>query len=169
MTLTYRNGRPEDAGAVDRIFRTTFCDTFAHLYRKQDLDAFLSKFTPEAWLGELADHLYAFRIAEVGSNPIAYIKLGPVGLPVEPEGPAIELKQLYVLKEWHGAGIAQELIAWTLDEARNRGAREIYLSVYTDNHRARRFYERYGFEVQGPYAFMVGEQADEDLIMRLRL
>ena len=39
---------------------------------------------------------------------------------------------------------------WALDEARRRGAEELYLTVYTDNHRARRFYERYGFEAVGP-------------------
>jgi diamine N-acetyltransferase len=45
----------------------------------------------------------------------------------------------------------------------------MYLTVYTDNHRARRLYGRYGFEEVGPYSFMVGEQADEDIIMKLAL
>ena len=55
---------------------------------------------------------------------------------------------------------------WAMEEARVRGASEMYLTVYTDNHRAKRFYERYGFEEVGPYSFMVGSQADEDIIMR---
>jgi RimJ/RimL family protein N-acetyltransferase len=33
------------------------------------------------------------------------------------------------------------------------------------NERARRFYDRYGFEAVGRYDFMVGNQADEDIIM----
>ena len=41
--------------------------------------------------------------------------------------------------------------------------------MFVDNHRARRFYERYGFEAVGRYDFMVGTHADEDLIMRLKL
>jgi RimJ/RimL family protein N-acetyltransferase len=56
-----------------------------------------------------------------------------------------------------------------LDEARRRGALDLYLTVYVDNHRARRFYEGYGFEFVGPYTFMVGNHADEDHIMRLAL
>ena len=67
------------------------------------------------------------------------------------------------------AGIAGAMMDWAIDEARRRCAGELYLTVYTDNHRARRIYERYGFEEIGPYAFMVGEQADEDIIMRLHL
>ena len=169
MTVTYRTATAEDVEAIDRIFRTSFCDTFAHLYRPEDLAAFLGKFTREAWLGEINDPAYAFRIAEEDGQPAGYLKLGPLALPVERTGKAIELRQLYVLKEWHGAGIAKELTDWFLAEARESGAQEVYLTVYTDNHRARRFYERYGFEVIGPYAFMVGEQADEDLIMRLKL
>ena len=74
-----------------------------------------------------------------------------------------------MLKPWQGAGLAAQLMAWTLEEARARAAEEIYLSVFVDNARARRFYERYGFEYVGRYAFMVGSHADDDLIMRLRL
>jgi ribosomal protein S18 acetylase RimI-like enzyme len=169
MTISYRNGGPADVPAIDRIFRQSFCDTFAHLYRKQDLDAFLGKFTPEAWLAEVSDPSYAFRIAEADGQPVGYLKLGPSALPIEPTGSALELRQIYILKEWHGAGIARALMDWAIAEARARGAAELYLTVYKDNVRARRVYDRYGFEEIGPYAFMVGEQADEDLIMRLKL
>jgi ribosomal protein S18 acetylase RimI-like enzyme len=169
MTISYRNGGPADVPAIDGIFRQSFCDTFAHLYRKQDLDAFLGKFTPEAWLAEVSDPSSAFRIAEADGQPVGYLKLGPSALPIEPAGPALELRQIYILKEWHGAGIARDLMDWAIAEARARGAGELYLTVYKDNVRARRVYDRYGFEEIGPYAFMVGEQADEDLIMRLKL
>ena len=169
MSVTYRTATAADVETIDRIFRTSFCDTFAHLYRPEDLNAFLGKFTREAWLGEIEDSAYVFRLAEDDGRPAGFLKLGPLSLPVEPAGKAIELRQLYVLKDWQGAGIAKELIDWFLAEARKRGADEIYLTVYVDNHRARRFYERYGFEVVGSYDFMVGEQADEDLIMRLTL
>jgi RimJ/RimL family protein N-acetyltransferase len=45
----------------------------------------------------------------------------------------------------------------------------MFLSVFIDNHRARRFYARYGFEEVGRYDFMVGTHADHDLILRLKL
>jgi ribosomal protein S18 acetylase RimI-like enzyme len=169
MSIHYRDATLGDWEQIDRLFRTGFCDTFAHLYAPEDLDAFLAQFTPEAWQQELADEGFAFRLAEDGSQAAGYVKLGPLHLPVEPQGPAIELRQLYVSKAWHGCGIADELMQWALQTARHRCAGEIYLSVYTDNHRARRFYGRHGFTFVAPYTFMVGNHADEDIILRLEL
>ncbi|MFL6728456.1 MAG: GNAT family N-acetyltransferase [Sphingomicrobium sp.] len=169
MTATYRDAEPRDAATLDRIFEISFCDTFAHLYRPEDLDAFLASFGIADWEAELRDPAYAFRIAEADGVPVGYVKLGPVKIPVKTNGAAILLNQLYVLKEHHGAGIARELMDWALAEAHRRGAEELYLTVFTDNHRARSFYERYGFEAVGRYDFMVGSHADQDLIMRKSL
>jgi ribosomal protein S18 acetylase RimI-like enzyme len=169
MTVSYRQGLPADAAAIDRVFRESFCDTFAHLYRPQDLESFLSAFTLDAWQSELSDERFAFRVAEADGQAVGYVKLGPPALPVEAKGSSVELRQLYLLKGWHGLGIARALMDWAIDEAKARGAAELYLTVYTDNERARRLYERYGFVEVGPYHFMVGEQADEDIIMRLAL
>jgi GNAT superfamily N-acetyltransferase len=166
MTVSYRSASIDDLAAINGIFRESFCDTFAHLYSDEDLTAFLAKFTPDAWQAEFHDPAYSFRIAEVSGSPVGYVKLGPLTLPVEPQETAIELRQLYLLKGHHGTGIATSLMNWALVEAETRGAGELYLTVYIDNHRAKRFYERYGFVPVGRYDFMVGNQADEDIIMR---
>jgi diamine N-acetyltransferase len=166
MTVTYRDGTMADVGAIDGIFRTSFCDTFAHLYADEDLQSFLGQFTPAAWAEEMADPAYAFRLAAEDGRAVGYAKLGSLTLPVETPEPACELRQLYVLEDWHGSGIARQLMDWALAEAARRGMRELYLTVYTDNHRAKRFYQRYGFVEVGRYDFMVGNHADEDIIMK---
>lgn len=167
--LTYRSASLADLDAIDRVFRASFCDTFAHLYRPENLAAFLSQFTREAWTEELRDPDYAFCIAEDDGEPVGFVKLGPGSLPVQATGPKMELRQLYVSTSHLGAGVGAGLMEWALAEVRRRGAEELYLTVFIDNHRARRFYARYGFEDVGPYTFMVGDHADEDVIMRLRL
>ena len=169
MSITYRTATVADVPAIDRVFRASFCDTFAHLYRPQDLTAFLAKFTNRAWTEEITDLRYAFRLAEGDGDAVGYVFLGLCCLLVFVVGLVVALRQLYVLSSHLGTGVGAELTDWALAEARRRGVGELYLTVYTDNHRARRFYARYGFEELGPYAFMVGEQADEDIIMRLKL
>jgi GNAT superfamily N-acetyltransferase len=169
MTISYRDAILDDARALDGIFRTSFCDTFAHLYSAENLNLFLSSFGIADWDRQLRDPTFALRIAEVDGEPVGYAKLGPLKLPVEEDSSALLLDQLYILKAYHGAGIAQLLMDWLLAEAQRRGASRLYLTVFIENHRARRFYDRYGFEVVGRYDFMVGNHADEDIIMRKAL
>lgn len=166
MRITYRDATTADADALDSIFDTSFCDKFAHLYRPEDLETFLASFGVADWEKQLDDPAFACRVAEVDGEPAGYLKLGPLKLRVEEDRPALLLDQLYILKEHHGAGIAHALMDWGLDEATRRGATRMYLTVYVDNHRARCFYDRYGFEAVGRYDFMVGNHADEDIIMR---
>ena len=164
-----RTATPADAPILSDIGRRTFVETFGHLYRPEDLAAFLRNHDADVWAEELSDPTLTVRLVEDNGVAAAFAKVGDLKLPVETERPAAELRQFYVLKPWQGAGLAPGLMAWVLDEARARGAEELYLSVFSENHRARRFYERYGFEFVAPYAFMVGEQADEDHILRLSL
>ena len=167
--VRYRDATPGDAELMTQLGRRTFTETFGHLYTPENLAAFLLTHNPEQWHRELSDPAFAVRLAEAGREAAAYAKLGPPSLPFEPRGRAIELRQFYVLKPWHGAGVSRQLMAWALEQARARRAEELYLSVFVDNHRARRFYDGYGFEFVQPYAFMVGSHADEDHILRLNL
>ena len=167
--MTSRDATEADLPAIDSVFRESFCETFAHLYRPEDLAAFLANFTAEAWREEFADARYRFRLAEADGEVVGFVKLGPSALPIETDKRAVELRQIYVLKAHHGSGIAAALSDWAIDEATRQGFEELYLTVYVDNHRARRFYERYGFQAVGRYDFMVGSQADEDIIMRKSL
>lgn len=167
--IAYRDANPDDAPGIGALFRQGFSETFAHLYDPGDLAAFFAAFTAKAWRDELADPDFAFRLAEADGMLAGFAKMGPLSLPFAAEGPTIELRQLYVLKPWQGAGVAAALMAWVVAEARRRGAQALLLSVFIDNHRARRFYERYGLEAVGRYDFMVGAHADEDIIMRVKL
>lgn len=167
--ITYRDITADDAAALADLHRRSFVETFGHLYRPEDLQAFLDGLSEEGFRGELLDGQHQVRFAEADGVPVAFVKLGPVTLPVDPVRPALEFRQLYVLKPWQGAGIAQALADWALAEARARGAEELYLSVWAENRRAKAFYRRYGFAYVAPYRFMVGEQADEDEIWKLDL
>ena len=166
MTTAYRTAKSGDAVVLDRLFKDVFCGTFAHFYRPEDLNVFLSSFTVAGWEEQLGDAAYAFQIADHVGSAVGYAKLGPLSLPIEADASALMLYQLYLKPECHGSGIAQALMDWTIEEARRRGATALYLTVFVENHRARRFYDRYGFEPVGPYKFMVGSQADEDTIMK---
>jgi GNAT superfamily N-acetyltransferase len=169
VTIDFRNAAPSDAEALAELGRRSFVETFGQLYSPEDLTAFLANHSVESWAQELADPAFAVRIGEADGKAVAYAKIGPPKLPFEPRGMAVELRQFYVLSDWHGRGAAGEMMAWVLDEARRRGGDDLYLSVYVDNARARAFYAKYGLVEEGRCAFMVGNQVDEDIVMRLGL
>jgi len=167
--IRFRNAAAADSAALALLGRRTFTESFGHLYTRENLATFLLNHSEANWADELADPGFAVRVAEADGAFIGYAKLGPPTLPFEPRGSSLELRQFYLLKPWHGRGVSQELMRWVIEEASSRGAEDLYLSVFIDNHRARRFYERNGFECVGKCAFMVGSHADEDHIMRLKL
>jgi ribosomal protein S18 acetylase RimI-like enzyme len=167
--VLYRDGNADDLPAIAALFESSFTDTFAHLYAPEDLALFLAQFTPELWAREFADPAYAFHVVEAEGAIVGYVKLGPEALPVEWRGPSIELRQIYLAPDWVGKGLSPPLLDWAIAEGRRRGAQDLYLTVFVDNDRARALYRRYGFEEVGPYHFMVGNQADEDIIMRKAL
>jgi len=168
--ITYRDARPDDGAVLGGLARATFIETFGNLYTLPDLETFLVGVSDAAYAAELADPDVEVRFAEAGGIPIGFCKISSLKLPADTgAASAVELRQLYIFRPWQGAGIADVLTRWAMARARARGADEMWLSVFTENPRARRFYARYGFVEIAPYRFMVGNQADEDILCRAML
>ena len=168
--ITYRDARPKDGAMLTAMARTAFTETFGHLYPPADLNHFLDEaFGPDGLPSQIGDPAFSIRLALEGGAIIGFAKIGRVAFPGDWPEDAVELYQLYVLSSHLGAGIGPVLMDWAIDAARGRGARDLMLSVYVDNHRAKAFYRRYGFVDVGRYDFPVGDTIDEDRIMRLSL
>jgi len=168
--IAYRDALTTDGPELAEMAKRSFTETFGTLYPASDLAHFLGRaFGADGLPSELDDPAFKVRLATEDDRIIGFAKIGPVAFPGDWPADAIELHQLYVLGGWHGEGVGPALIDWTIATARAAGHGTMLLSVYIDNHRARRFYERYGFEEVGRYQFRVGETIDDDRIMRLAL
>ena len=168
MGVTVRRAALADAATLAELGTATFIDTFGHLYKPEDLQAFLDEsHTPVAYAQVLANSHYALWIAEADGRAIGYAQAGPCGLPHADARPADgELKRLYVRAGIQGGGIGRALMdaamAWLLQD----GPRTLWLSVWSENFGAQRFYARYGFEFAGEYEFIVGAQRDHEFMYR---
>jgi GNAT superfamily N-acetyltransferase len=78
---------------------------------------------------------------------------------------------MYVADRARGRGLSQELMQVVLLEADSTGVEQVLLTVMAENVRARRLYQRWGFQVYGiePGAVRVdGRYLDEALMIRWR-
>lgn len=165
--ITYRAPRRDEAAALATLGRDTFVETFGHLYRPEDLAAFLTSIYAEDSIArQLDSDRILYRLAEDAGQLVGYCKLGlDVSLDYDPgDKTVIELKQLYVYASHHGSGAGQALMDWTIAEAEARDADEILLSVWAENVRGHRFYQRNGFRWIADTYFMVGNHRDEEYL-----
>lgn len=79
--------------------------------------------------------------------------------------PAAQLSKLYLLPDYHGSGVASELMDTTLATAADWGVRCVWLGVNQENQRAQRFYLKNGFKVNGTRTFHVGDRRENDYVM----
>lgn len=154
------------------VARRIFTETFAARYEREPFEAFCNAAYSEGGVMErdLEAPDVRWRVATHDGEPIGYAKLTPLHAPAaEPAPGAMELQQIYVLPDWHGAGVASALLGWAVATATKQGATELYLTVFDHNERAKRFYARNGFEEVGHCTFRLGDRVDDDRIWRRRL
>ncbi len=79
--------------------------------------------------------------------------------------PAAELSKLYLLPDYHGAGVSTALMDATLATGAEWQVRCLWLGVHQRNQRAQRFYLKSGFKVHGTRTFQVGTRREDDYVM----
>lgn len=169
-TIAIRQATKNDAAILAHLGAATFVETFGHLYKEQDLQAFLDEsHSLAAYERGLADGARRVWIAETeGGEAIGFAVAGPCKLPVEdlPEN-AGELARLYILEGYQGGGLGSRMLEEALDFLASHFD-HIYLSVYAENYGAQKLYARFGFEKIQKYFFMVGDHADPEWIMKMK-
>lgn len=170
--LRLRSPTEADIPALSALGCESFVDKFGHMYRPEDLAAFLDgTHSPAAVAGELANPERRYRLAEIGGALAGYCKLAVPSTLAEHDDARrpIEIKQLYTAPGMTGQGIGAALMDWAQAEARAYRADAVQLSVWSGNEGAQRFYARYGFAKVADITFEVGEQVDEEYLFALRL
>ena len=164
---TYAAPAATDREPLRDMARQSFTDTFGHLYSGEPFAAFLeSAYGPGGGMArDLLEPSVRWRVAFHQGLPVGYAKLTPLRAPAPAPLPgAVELQQLYVLRDWHGRGVADLLMQWALAQAQD--APEVYLTVFDHNERAKSFYRRYGFVEVGRCTFTLGDRVDDDRVWR---
>jgi len=171
MTLTIFRAEPDDAGALHDLAAATFALACPAGTAQEAIDEFIATNLSERQFATyLADDARDIFLAVIDGEPAGYTLL----IAQEPTDadvlasitsrPTAELSKFYVLAGHHGTGIAAELMAATVESARDRGASSVWLGVNNENVRANRFYEKHGFVQVGTKHFSLGGKLEDDYV-----
>ncbi|AMY11777.1 Protease synthase and sporulation negative regulatory protein PAI 1 [Luteitalea pratensis] len=167
MTCVVRPGAIADAERLAAFGHRVFAATFAADNDPAQLARYVdAAYTPAVQAAELADAAIATWLACDADDRLlgfAQVRLGPA--PASVTGPSpLELWRLYVDHEWHGRGVAADLMQTVCEHAARERAGVLWLGVWERNPRAQAFYRKHGFVPIGAHVFMFGTEEQTDQI-----
>ncbi len=167
-SIVVRPATGRDAKLLAGLGAETFSETFGPDNTPENMAAYLAaSFSPEIQAAELADPSSAFLLAEAGEIPAGYARLRESPAPAAISGSRpIEIVRFYARTPWIGRGLGAILMQACLREAGRRGCDTLWLDVWEKNHRARRFYRKWGFVEVGTQPFQLGDDTQTDLLMQ---
>jgi ribosomal protein S18 acetylase RimI-like enzyme len=164
---TLRRAQALDSVAVAELAEGTFRDAFSAANTPENMDLHCaSSFGPDIQSREISDPSIVTTVAESIGQLVGFtqLRLFHGSKAVSFSRPA-ELQRIYVARDWHGKGLAQQLINNVLEEVARAGCDGIWLGVWENNPRALAFYRKCGFEAVGEHTFAVGHDLQRDVIM----
>jgi len=166
LETTIRRVGVKDAAALSELSKTTFYDTFTGTCTEEDMKGFLQDyFNLEQVEKELADKNDFYFFIELDGKPVGYLRLKEdySNFELMKQWKALELKRIYVDKAFHGKGLAQQLIAFAENFAKENNYEVLWLGVWEHNLRAKKFYEKSGFKDSGyMHGFPIGNTPQRD-------
>ena len=166
-----RRAVASDAPSLAVLAERTFRDAFGARNSPENMDLHCARvFGSDIQQREIEDPGLITTIAEAESHMIGFsqLRLASAHASVAAERPA-ELKRLYVVAASHGRGVGRDLLQDALDTAAREGCDWLWLGVWEHNPKAMTFYRKFGLEVVGTHAFMLGQDRQRDLIMSVKL
>lgn len=165
--MQIRRATLNDALILSKLASKTFYDTFTGTCTEDDMNSFLfDYYNVEQVKKELNDITDYFYLAEIDGLAVGYIRIKEdySGFDELQEYKALELKRLYVLREYHGKEVAKNLMNFVFDFALENSYNLVWLGVWEYNERAKKFYTKNGFTDTGyKHPFPIGNTPQTDL------
>jgi ribosomal protein S18 acetylase RimI-like enzyme len=161
----------KEIAQLQAIGRQTFAETFAESNSAENMTKYLEEaYAYEKLSSELNDPNSLFYLASFQDEIIGYLKLnfGTAQTEIK-DNKALEIERIYVAKAFHGQKFGQLLYNKAIEVAKEKKVNYIWLGVWEENHRAIRFYTKYGFKAFDKHVFILGADAQTDIMMKLEL
>mgnify|MGYP001366481958 FL=1 len=161
----------DDLETLRNLSIQTFKETFEEVNTEEDMQKYLDEnLSIEKLKTELENPNSEFYFAENNDEILGYLKLNFKDAQTEKlEENHFEIERIYVLKAFLGQKIGQILFDKAIEIGREKNLEYVWLGVWEENHRAIRFYGKNGFEIFGKHDFVLGEDVQTDLLMKMKI
>ena len=161
----------DDLEELRNLSIQTFKETFEEVNTEEDMQKYLDEnLSLERLKSELENLDSEFYFIENENKNLGYLKLNFENAQTEKvEENYFEIERIYVLKAFLGQKIGQILFDKAIEIGREKNLEYVWLGVWEENHRAIKFYEKNGFEIFGKHDFVLGEDVQTDLLMKMKI
>ncbi|WWC85728.1 uncharacterized protein L201_000594 [Kwoniella dendrophila CBS 6074] len=174
--------KPEDAKAISKLVGSTWTKHFGYSVSPEDLDKYVNiTLSPESFEKEIKEDSKYILILAFSSTPSSnenkeellgvsqlVINSYPDSVNLKDEDSKrgyIELQRLYTSDKTHGKGLGQLLVKSSEEKSNELGKTHLWLGVWVNNHRGKKFYEKVGFKQIGEKTFYAGQSKRPNLVL----
>jgi len=144
VRLRIRNVTSDDLDAFVEIYKQAYKGLEEYAYTKtKDIKSYFR------WL--MNRDKDGFFVAEVDGKPVGFVACDANWHSFFENEEVGEIHEIFVHPKWQGKGIGSILLLRALDYAKERRRKIAELWVGVGNIKARRFYEKFGFEEKGSW------------------
>lgn len=161
----------DDIEKLQVLSRKTFGETFTDRNTVENMDKYLDEEMSIAKLTlELKNPDSEFYFALLNNEPIGYLKLnkGQAQTDIK-DDVSLEIERIYVVKEFHGKKVGQALYNKAFEIAKDTTVEYLWLGVWEENDKAINFYSKHGFKAFDTHLFMLGNDVQKDILMKLTI
>ncbi len=164
--IKIRRANEADAQLLSHLGEITFVETFAGTCTDEDMQSFVNNvFEKDILANELKDENDFYFIAFTDEIPAGYMRLKEdyTDYPAMQKYKSLELKRIYVLKEFHLKKIGAALMEYAVQFAHTKNYEVLWLGVWEHNYKAQDFYKKWGFNDTGcTHNFPIGNTPQTD-------
>ena len=165
-----RRTQTKDLQELVELSQKTFIDTFikdfSRPYQKEDLNFFFfaKQHSSKKYLEYMEKEKHAIYVLDLQNKIQGYCLLGPCSLPHPKVSKTCgELKRIYLNKKIQGKGYGKILLEQAFNYLR-QNFKQQWIGVWSENFRAQKIYESYGFKKVSEYIYPVGNVMDKEFI-----
>lgn len=159
MKILIRKIAPNEVEILAEIAVKTFIASHGSSASETDIQAYIAeKYTVQQFENELNNSASFYYFICIDDQIAGFSKVVMnVSTNEKSESHFAKLERLYLLEEFYDLKLGHELFQFNCELAKQHSQKGIWLFVWTENHRAIRFYNKAGFEIIGSHNFKISE------------